>query len=187
MATLRHHKVTALPGTLQANAIYYVAPPGKPNFIEIYMTNAAGSAAKRVFREEDVQALIDASLAGIGQTEVVADITERDALSPVNGTTVLVIDASDDATVTSGAATYVYRLSTTTWVKISEAESQDIALTWAALSGKPTSSPAAIDAAVAASHTHPNLSTLNSLGQDGDGELTYGGQNVRARLDTGDW
>lgn len=187
MATLRHHKVTALPGVLQANAIYYVAPPGKPDYVEVYMTNSAGTSVKRVFREEDVQALIDAALAGIGQTEVVADITERDTLSPVNGTTVLVLDASDDATVTAGAATYVYRLATTTWVKISEAESQDIALTWAALSGKPTSSPAAIDSAVAASHSHPNLTTLNNLGQDGSGELTYNGQNIRSRLDTGDW
>ena len=187
MAVLRHHKVTGLPGTLAPHSVYYVAPPAKPDYIEVYVTDATGSSAKRLFREEDVQALIDAALASFGSTEVVADITERDALTPLNGTTVLVLDASDDATVTSGAATYIYREATTTWVKISESESMDIALTWAALSGKPTSSPASIDAAVGNSHTHANLTQLGLIGQDGGGELTYNGQNVRARLDTGDW
>lgn len=186
MAVIRHHKVTALPGVLAANSVYYVAPAAKPDYIEVYVTNAAGDAAKRVFQEADVQALIDTSLASFGQTEVVDDIAARNALSPSDGTTALVLDASADASVTSGAATYIYRLATTTWVKISEAESMDISLTWAALTGKPTASAAAIDAAVTASHGHSNKTQLDKI-DEASGEMTYNGQNIRARLDTGDW
>lgn len=187
MATYKIHKVTSLPGTLQPNSFYFVAPPGNPDYTELYVTGTSASTVKRLINEADVQALINASMSALSQMEVVANIAARNALNPTANIVVLVLDATGDATVSSGAATYVYRLSTTSWIKISEAESLDIALTWAALSGKPTSSPAQIDAAVAASHTHANLTQLALIGQDADGELTYNGNNVRARLDTGDW
>jgi hypothetical protein len=187
MAVYKVHKVTALPGTLEANSFYFVAPPGAPDFVELYVTGSSAATVKRLLNEADVQALIDSSVASSGAIEIVADITARNALTPDANITVLVLDATGDATVASGAATYVYRLSTTSWIKISEAESLDVALTWAAISGKPTSSAAAIDAAVAASHTHANLTQLGKIGEDGNGELTYNSQNVRARLDTGDW
>ena len=64
--------------------------------------------------------MIDASASS--PNFVVADITERNALTPSNGSLALVLDASADATVDSGAATYVWRTSTTSWIKVSEAE-----------------------------------------------------------------
>lgn len=187
MATYKIHKVTALPGVMEAHSFYFVAPPGRPDYTELYVTGASASTVKRLINEADVQALIDASIAAMSQMEVVADIAARNALNPSTNIVVLVLDATGDATVAAGAATYVYRLSNTSWVKISEAESLDIQLTWAAISGRPTSSPAQIDAAVTNSHTHANLTQLALIGQDGAGELTYNGNNVRARLDTGDW
>lgn len=50
------------------------------------------------------------------------------------GTTVLVIDATGDATVSSGAAQYVW--DGTSWLKIAEVESLDLVLDWANVSGK---------------------------------------------------
>lgn len=187
MPVYRVYKETALPGSLQAHSIYMVAPAAHPGFLEIYVTDAAGTAHRRTHKVEDIQAMIDASLAGLNGTAIVDDITARDALTPSNGDTVLVIDASADATVASGAATYVYRLSTTSWVKISEAESMDITLNWSDIVGKPSSSAAAIDGAVTNSHTHANKTQLDKVGEDGNGEMTYNSQNIRARLESTGW
>lgn len=51
------------------------------------------------------------------------------------------------------------------------------AVNWSAIIGKPTSSAAAIDAAVTASHTHSNSAVLAAL-TDSAGSLIYGGTAV---------
>lgn len=175
MAIYQVFKETTLPGTLQPHSIYLVAPAASPGVLEMYVTGALASNVRSIVNRAQIQAMIDASLGGVGGLAVVDDIAERDALTPTTNTQVLVIDASADPTVTAGAATYVYRVSTSTWIKISEAESQDLVLNWSVIVGRPTSSPAQIDAAVGASHTHSNLTELNKVGEDGDGNLTYNG------------
>lgn len=173
MATFEISRVTALPGTLLPNTIYLVSVGGDKT--EMYVTGNTATA-RRILNQTDIQALIDASMAGIGAIRVVADIAERNALVLTQNTQVLVINATGDATVASGAATYVWRQSNSTWTKISEAESLDVTLTWANLAGKPASTVAAIDAAVAASHTHANLTQLGLVGQSPSGDITYQGR-----------
>ncbi len=175
MATFKIFRETALPGTLEPYALYVVAPTAKPDYIEIYASDATGTTAKRIIQDTDVQDLIDASLSGIGAIEVVADITARDALTPTKNLQVLVLDARADNTVTSGSATYIYQLATTTWIKISESESLDVILNWDNIVNKPTSTASQIDTAVANSHTHANKTQLDKIGEDGDGNLTYNG------------
>jgi hypothetical protein len=154
--------------------VFFVAPQDKPNYIEIYVSNTSGTALKRLLTDVDIQALIDASISGLaGEMPIVANIAARNALSPTENTQVLVLDATGDVTVTSGAATYIYRFSTTSWIKISEAESLDLVLQWANIQGKPTSSPSAIDTAVSNSHTHTNKTQLDKIGENADGLLTY--------------
>lgn len=173
MAKYSIFKETSLPGTLTANGIYLVANSSTPGYLEIYVTDSTGAASRRIPTLADVNALIAASA---GNTlEVVSNIAARNALNPTKNVQVLVLDATGDATVSSGAATYVYRSSTTTWYKISEAESQDLTLAWANIVGKPTSSAGQIDAAVTASHAHTNKTQLDQIGQGAQGELTYNG------------
>lgn len=172
MASYKVFKETALPGSLVANAIYLVAPPSNPTALEIYVTNSAGTAARHIPTLDEIQALIDASASS--PNFVVNTIAERNALTPANGSQALVIDATGDATVSAGAATYVWRASNTSWVKISEAESLDLSLAWANISGRPSSSAAAIDAAVAASHGHGNKTQLDKVGE-ASGQPTYDG------------
>ena len=62
----------------------------------------------------------------------------------------------------------------------------DVSLTWAAIQGKPTSTPAAIDAAVSQAHSHTNKSTLDNISADADG-LLYAGQPVSSRWKTLNW
>lgn len=178
MTTFKVFRETALPGTLQPYAIYFVAPPSKPNYVEIYVSDAAGSSTKRVLTDTDIQALINASIAGLGEEmPIVADIAARNALASTltRNTQVLVLDATGDTTVTTGAATYIYRVSTTSWIKLNEAESMDLVLQWANIQGRPTSSASAIDAAVSNSHTHANKTQLDKIGENVNGLLTYNG------------
>ena len=187
MARIKIAQVTALPAAnlLQANTIYMVSVAADK--MECYMTGNAASTVKRILNESDINTLINNAVQGLSSIEVVADIAARDALNPTTVVQAYVIDASSDTTVDSGGATYIYDLNNTAWVKQSEAESLDVVLQWANIQGRPASSVAAIDAAVAASHTHANKTTLDQLGQDNDGDLTYNGSKVANEYTSTDW
>jgi hypothetical protein len=188
MAVIKIHKTTSLPGTLEGHSVYLVAPSAKPDYVEMYVTNADGSAARRIINSDDIQAMIDASIAAsTAKIEIVNDIAARDALTKINGKYVLVLDASADPTVNSGAASYVWRSATNEWIKLTEYESLDLVVTWSMIQGKPTSSPSAIDSAVANSHTHTNMTQLGKIGEDSNGDFTYNGNPPRARLETAGW
>ena len=174
MATYSIYKETVLPGVLQPHSIYLVAPASRPDFVEMYVTGASAGTVKRVVDTAQIQSMIDTAVAGISTLEIVSDIAARNTLNPSSNTQVLVLDATGDNTVASGAATYVYRFSTSTWIKISEAESQDIVLQWSNIQNKPTSSVADIDDAVTKRHSHSNKTELDKVGESG-GYFTYNG------------
>lgn len=181
-------KETALPAQLAPHSVYFVAPAARPGYLEIYVTNAAGDGARKVIDHSTVQAMIDAAVAaGSGGATIVNTITERNALTAKNAQQVLVLDATGDTTVSAGAATYVWRASNSSWIKISEAESLDLALTWAKLTGGPSSTPANIDDAVTKRHAHSNKTELDKIGQDAGGNLTYGGALPHIGWDSTGW
>ena len=188
---LRIYKETSVPGSLVANAMYLVAPAGRPNDLEIFVTDSAGVATRGTLGRVAVQQMIDDAFGSGGgggaPNIVVADIPARDALTDLTvGQLILVIDASDDETVTSGAATYVYR-SGPTFTKISEAESMDVVLNWTAIVGRPTSSAAQIDAAVGASHSHTNKTQIDKITEDANGNLLYDGNLPYSRWASTNW
>ena len=187
MAKVNIYRETALPGTLQANSVYLIAPAGSPNYVEMYVTGTSASTVKRIINEDDIQAMITASLAGQSGLEIVADIAARNALTPSNGKMALVLDATADATVQTGAATYVYRLATTEWIKIQEHESLDLIFEWSAIQNKPASAVADIDDAVAKKHSHSNKTQLDKVGEDGDGLMTYNGLLPKIAWDSTSW
>jgi hypothetical protein len=172
--SLKFFRETTLPGTLQPYSIYMIAPTARPDYVEIYVTDAAG-LAKRVINQADIELLISNAISAAKELLIVADITARNALTPTFTQYVYVVDATADESVVSGGATYLYNTATSSWVKISEAESLDVVLQWANIQGGPTSTPNQIDAAVAASHTHSNKTQLDKIGEDANGNLTYGG------------
>lgn len=187
MAKIKISKVTAVPTgvAIVADTIYMVSVAADQ--MEVYMSNSAGDSLRRVLNETDIQALINASISGLGGVEVVDDIAARDALSPTSNLEVFVLDASSDPTVSSGGANYIYRLSNTTWYKQSEAESMDIVLDWNSIINGPSSSAAQIDSAVTNSHTHANKTQLDLIGQDGDGDPTYNGSKIANEYTSTAW
>ena len=52
------HRVTKLPTSLEAYSVYYVAPASTANYVEIYVSNAEGTSARRVINESDIKVLI---------------------------------------------------------------------------------------------------------------------------------
>lgn len=185
MTAFNINKVTALPSSLVANSIYIVST-GAP-LAEIYVTGTTATDVRRVINTADVQGLIDTSLSNISAMEIVDDIADRDALSLSANALVLVLDATADTTVSAGAATYAYRHSDTSFTKISEAESQDVILQWANITGGPTSTPSQIDSAVTASHGHSNKTELDEIGQDSNGNMTYSGSLPVTGWATANW
>lgn len=182
MSTLvKFFKVTTLPVTPVADAFYFVV---NGTYAESYLTDSTGTA-KLIGNTTMIEDLIADN--AVNSLEIVADITARDALVLTRNTIVLVLDATDDVTVTTGAATYAYRHSDTSFTKIAEYESMDLILQWDNIQGKPTSTPAQIDQAVTDSHTHANKTVLDLLSEDGDGDLAYDGVKVSSVWQEAAW
>lgn len=176
-------KATTLPGVLDPDSFYFIE---NGTYAESYLTNSSG-VARSVGNSAMINALAGAVVSAANAMSVVANIAARDALAPTSVTMALVLDASADPTVNSGAATYVWNEGPDVWVKIAEYESMDVTVTWASISGKPTSSVADIDDAVSKKHTHANLANLNKIGEDAQGHLTYNGAAVGVHWDTNNW
>lgn len=189
MTTLQIFRETALPGSLQAYGFYLIAPASDPTLLEVVAVAADGTTARHVINKADIQGMIDASMAAAGANNlvIVADIAARDALTPSTNIQAYVQDATGDATVASGGATYLYNLSATTWIKVSEAESLDVVLSWSGISGRPSSAVADIDDAVAKRHSHANKTQLDNIGENGAGEMTYNGAQVKTEYASTAW
>lgn len=185
MSLLRIERVLALPGTLTASTMYIVKSAAAPH-AEVYFTNADGTEARHIINKSEITTMISDALASFSNIEVVANNAARDALTPDHNILVLSLDATADTTVLSGAALYIYQLSTTTWHKVSEFESLDVTLTWASIQNKPTSLVADIDDAVAKRHVHANSTTLDKIGENADG-ITFDGNNVAAFIANAAW
>lgn len=163
MATIKFHKVLVLPGTLEADSIYFVQ---NSTYSETYVTDSAGNA-KSVGNSSMIAAIanneISTRLAQHNLVEIVTDITARNALaSQDRNLIVMVLDATGDATVSAGAALYAFRNSDNSWTKVAEYEGMDAVVQWSNILGRPTSSAAQLDAAVTNSHTHSNKAILDA-------------------------
>lgn len=183
---MKIHKVNALPGSLEASALYLVKS-AETGLLDLYVSSNDGSSVRHIISKTEIQTMVNSAVAGTSHIHVVADIAARNALAPTVVTQAVVIDATADATVTSGAATYVFNPADSTWSKISEFESLDVTLQWANIQGRPSSTVAEIDDAVGKKHAHANATQLNKIGEDGNGNLTYGGAQVYAYLSSDQW
>jgi hypothetical protein len=189
MANVKFERVNALPVTLAPSTVYLVKSSYN-SLVEMYVTNNDGTEARHIINKDEINTMVQTAVAGSTAVQLVTDITARNALTlPGNGL-VIVKDATGDATVGSGAALYFYekdrvltagQTNADRYTKIAEYEGMDVTLTWDMIQGKPTSSVAEIDSAVAQRHTHANKVQLDLIAQRADGEMTYNGQLVVSR------
>lgn len=186
MAQLRIERVNALPDPLTASTLYIVKN-ADAQLADVYFTGTDVAEVRHIISKADVTAMIASAVGNMQNIQVVADIAARDALVLDRTTLVLVLDATADETVEAGSAMYVWDVATTQYFKVAEYESLDIELTWDSIAGRPTSTPAAIDDAVMKAHTHSNKASLDKIGEDGNGQMTYNGQPVSNYLAVADW
>lgn len=186
MANFRAEKVLALPGSLTANTIYFVADGVDADLMEVYVSSSDGTSARRVPTMADINTAITDAISAANGIIVVADITARDNLGyALPSKMVLVVDATGDGSVLAGAATYVN--DGNNWIKIAEHESLDVTLEWASIQNGPTSSVAAIDQAVTNSHTHANKAVLDNLTYSAENGLLYNTAPVSTLFSTVAW
>lgn len=188
MAQIKFFKVLQLPEVVEGNAFYYIA---NGEYAESYLTNGSG-VVKAVGNTAMINDLISAALAGQhaagSALEIVATIAARNTLFAAATANVLalVVDATGDATVSSGSALYAYSSLNQAVYKVAEYESLDLVMTWAGLQGRPNSSVAQIDSAVAASHAHANGGVLDKL-SEANGQLQYNGVPLTTAWATNNW
>lgn len=163
-AVLKAYKLNALPGTLEANALYFISHPTNASLFEFYATDSAGTASRHVINGSEIDTKIATAVAAAGQAKIVADIAARNALAPTSVVQAYVKDATGDTTVTAGAALYIYDPGTSAWSKIAEFESMDVT-----------------------GHTHSNKTTLDKLTADVSGNLLYDGDPVMQWAGTVGW
>lgn len=191
-------KVNALPAAnaRQANTMYLVGNTENADSLEIHMTSSDGAATLHVPTKTEISAMIGGQIASFNNIRVVPTYADMAALVAENRSmVVMVLDATGDATVTVGGAAYVLQATGTTqaptadFYKIYEFEAltENFVLNWSAIVGRPTSSAAAIDDAVSKAHTHANLSTLDGLGENQNGDLTLNGVAVGTVLIDAGW
>lgn len=172
---MQFFKLTSLPATLEPDA-WYVIKNG--SYVEVYVTdeNSVPIASTNLNIINDQ---IDSRLAGYSTIKVVANITARNAHAAANMKDQLyyVVDATDDPTVASGSAIYAYEYEVDTHYKVQEAN--NLELEWASILNGPTSSPAAIDGAVAKAHEHNNLSLLQRVTESPKNNLALDGKAVQ--------
>jgi hypothetical protein len=177
-------KVAALPGTLAPSTLYFVSDAVNADLMKVYLSDSTGASVRHLLTKQEVDIAISTAVSAANAMIRVADIAARDALTPPGNMLVLVTDATGDPTVLTGAATYFW--DGAVWTKMTEFESVDVVQSWANLQGKPTSTVAAIDAAVAASHSHTNKAVLDLL-TDNAGALQYNGSPIATAYTAEAW
>lgn len=86
MSTLKIFKEVALPSELQANSLYFIAPPAKPDYVEIYVTGTDSAVVKRVLNQSDVETLVATVMADVETAmEALEEVTES-LITNINAT-----------------------------------------------------------------------------------------------------
>lgn len=189
MAFLNFERVNALPATLTASTMYMVKGPGS-DLLEMTVTGSEYTDpisglptfdVRHIINKSEIATMVSTALADFNSVEVVPTIADRDALPDNSSYMCLVLDATADPSVGSGAATYVWYEANSTWVKVGEMGSLDVTLQWNMIQGRPTSTVAQIDNAVAKAHTHSNIDVLEGLSVNGGGHLVFNGVELHSR------
>lgn len=194
---LKVFKVNDLPTDVEANSIYIKKDSNYESFengINICVSDKAGQIHRLMTNSEmhtAVSKIAARVLANKSSISIVESYTDLNSLSPDNGDSAYVKDASSDATVNSGGAYYIYSSASGNWIKTAEAESMDITIRWEDIADKPSSSTTDIDDAVAQRHTHENMAVLNSLGvettKSREKVLTLNDQYIHITWDKSEW
>lgn len=186
---LTFHRFTAVPSTWPANAVCFVRVNG---VAETYVVDGDGNPYPAT-NTQAIATTVNTLLSDFNLVQVVDNIAARDAYvasATTQNQLFLVLDATADNRVGSGAAFYAYQEAQGgnpgVFHFISDFESQNLVLNWSSIQGKPNATVSQIDDAVDNAHTHSNMAVLDGL-SDVNGQLQYNGAVLGATFTTTDW
>lgn len=171
-------RVNQLPATLEANTMYVVKAPGALTADLVFTGSDPTVTAKTVSRidvEQIVGTAVDASTSVYFKQAYGDMLTDR----PKANGLVYVADTTGDPTATTSTRVYLYNKALNTFMGFPNSGgggSTDV--TWNQILGKPASTPAQIDQAVAQMHTHTNKVVLDMIGENASQKLTFRGAQV---------
>jgi len=145
---------------------------------EITIIGDDPTVRRSLINRSDVQQMINMSTQGFSTTIIRENITARDADNHTVNQMVLVLDATADPDVDSGAATYVYDTALGGYHRIAEFESMDTVITWDSITDGPNATPAQIDAA---------MSKLAKITFDADNFLVANNVTLNTTYRKGSW
>ena len=189
-----------IPSVLPRDTVVIAKDTGASNRVVVAVSDTTGAEIFRTVSQADISSLVTNQMQAYRLTNIVPTLTQMAELeASANGNAVFAIvsnprsgvanligtdgttvtataNATGDTTVEAGVAGYMYDPTINGWLKIFESETaaESIVLSWENISGKPASTPTAIDAAVTASHEHSNKTALDKF-DESNGGPTYDG------------
>ncbi len=186
MSAFRIERILVLPEEYTASTMY-IMKSEEEGKVDLFFTGTDVTDVRKVIGTSDVNEIVLASLANFNTLEIAATIDARDDLVLSRNCLVLVLDATGDVTVDTGAALYAYDKNTTLFYKVSQFEPSGATVDWTEVGNRPESAPSAIDTAVGLAHGHSNKEIIDGLSEDEDGNLLYNGQGISAVLAVSEW
>lgn len=173
-------RVNQLPTNMEANAIYVVKPPGALE-ADLVFTGSDPLVVARTISRVDIEQIVGDAVDA--STSITFKQSYGDMLSdrPTSNALIYVADATGDPTSTTVVRVYLYNKETDTFTGFPSTgggggPGGDV--TWGQILGRPNSTPAQIDQAVAAMHTHANKAVLDLIGENAQQKLTFRGAQV---------
>lgn len=162
-------RVRQLPGVTQPNTMYVVRETDHDDVV-LHFTGATGVEIGSTISKSEVASMIQSGTSVVSDIVVVETYQDMKNLVLFRNTVIYVDDATGDPGVHLGSAVYIYDKVKAQYNRLSKSET---AVSWNGIDGGPTSSPSAIDQAVARSHIHANKPVLDKFSVSGSDKLLF--------------
>ena len=172
-------------------SIYITISPDTDDEVDLWFTNEVGDSMRMLMGRSRLSEWIYQFIFLYKTIRAVETITDRDQLTLLRDTMVMVSDSTLDTTTPGAGAMYYYRhtplAGESHWLKIFEVSLEDM-LTWQHVEGKPTNTIEQIEQMVAMWHpNHINHNVLEGITEETD-NLKYNGVMLDGNmLVTGAW
>lgn len=157
----------------EKNCIYLVKPTGSMDF-DVYLVDELGTAYTH-FNERRFADLFERYNTGSQGVVVVPTIPDRDALELHQDAIVFVLDDGTTGGDPAHPSLWIYVVAAQGFIKACDCPTNGGGgqVSWTEIIGGPNVTAAAVEQAVADSHTHENKLVLDELDEDENGLVTY--------------
>ena len=169
-------RLKGMPEATEPNCIYFINTHDEWHPVSMYVTDK-NNRMYTLFDISEMRDEIDRSTYPFSKTEVIPNLNYRETMNWEHSTLVLVQNNTDKPDEEEkGQMLYMFYKPYNTWYPLSKGPEAETL--WESISGRPTSSVADIDDAVAKRHEHTNSEVLKNLEEGAEEQLKYKGKNI---------